>query len=64
MLVTQTVPLRRLDGRVGLMLDWIATFPEHSSGLFTWNDLQQRIIHGYRLADRNEDIVREAIGWR
>ena len=64
MLVPQTVPFRRLEGRVGLMLDWIATFPEVGSQLFTRSDLQQRIIHGYRLPDWDDDMVREAVGWR
>lgn len=64
MLIPQTVPFRRMEARVGLMLDLIATVPDHSSQLFTWTELQQRIIHGYRLPHWDEAVVREAVGWR
>lgn len=71
-LVSQNqIDLRRLHAQFrrgehphgGIMLDWLSTFPEHTSQLFSWNDLQQRIIHGYRRPDWNEDVVREAVGW-
>jgi len=63
-LLPQTVPFWRLEQRVRLMLDWVSTFSEHSSKLYTWTDLQQQIIHGLRLPGWDEGVVREAIGWR
>jgi hypothetical protein len=64
MLVPQTVPYLRLEQRVRLMIDWVTTFEEHRSQLYTWSTLQQAIIHGLRLPDWDEPIVRDAIGWR
>ena len=63
-LLPQTVPYQRRVHRVRLLLDWVATFPEHQSQLFTWTDLQQQIIHGFRLPGWDEKVVRDAIGWR
>jgi hypothetical protein len=48
--------------RIVLMVDWLATFPDHASQLFTWSDLQQRIIGGYRLSGWQEADIREALG--
>lgn len=61
--VPQTVPFSRLQIRTLLMLDWIATFPEPDSRLFRWGELQQRLIHGYRLPEWSERDVRRALGW-
>lgn len=63
-LVPQTVPYRRKEHRVRLLVDWVSTFSEHRSQLFTWTDLQQQIIHGFRLPGWDEEVVRDAIGWR
>ena len=63
-IVPQTVPLQRLDRRVHLLLDWIATSPERRSRLFAWTDLQQQIIRGFRLPGWDEETVRDAVGWR
>jgi hypothetical protein len=63
-LVPQTVPYQRKECRVRLLLDWVGMFSEHRSQLFAWTDLQQQIIHGFRLPGWDEEIVRDAIGWR
>ena len=62
-LVPQTVPFQRLEHRIRLLVDWVATFAEHQSRLFTWTVLQQQIIHGFRLPEWEEETVRNAIGW-
>lgn len=62
-LIPQTVPFRRLEVRAMLILGWVATAASHGSQLFTWGELQQRLIHGYRLSDWDERDVREALGW-
>ena len=63
-LIPQTTPYQRQERRVRLLLDWVATFSEHQSRLFAWTDLQQQIIHGFRLPGWDEETVRDAIGWR
>ena len=63
-LVPQTVPYQRKERRVRLLVDWVGTFSEHQSRLFAWTDLQQQIIHGFRLPGWDEEVVRDAIGWR
>ncbi len=45
-----------------MLIDWVATFPDHRSQLFRWHDLQQRLIGGMRLPNYNEDDVRMALG--
>jgi hypothetical protein len=45
-----------------MMLDWIATFPDHGSQLFRWHDLQQWLIQGNRLPGYSEAEVRRALG--
>ena len=62
--IPQTTPYQRMEHRVRLLLDWVATFPEHQSRLFAWTDLQQQIIHGFRLPHWDESAVRDAVGWR
>ena len=61
-LIPQTLPLRRLERRTLLMLDWIATFPQHASQLFRWSDLQQQLIHGYRLPGWREEDIHDSLG--
>jgi hypothetical protein len=57
------VPFSRLEIRSRLMLDWVSSFPDWTSRLFTWSELQQRIIHGYRLLDWEDGDVQVALGW-
>lgn len=64
MSLPQTVPYQRLERRVRLMLDWVSTFERHTSQLYTWSTLQQAIIHGFRLPNWDEALVREAVGWQ
>jgi hypothetical protein len=65
LLIPQTVPLTRLRARVVLLIDWISTFPDTRSRLFTWGDLQQWLIHGYRPPGLHwtEEDVRHALAW-
>lgn len=65
LLIPQTVPLARLRARVILLIAWITTFPDTRSRLFTWGELQQRLIHGYRPPGSGwtEADVRHALGW-
>jgi predicted nuclease of predicted toxin-antitoxin system len=63
-LVPQTTPYSRLEYRVRLLMEWVATFGERQSQLFSWTDLQQQIIHGFRLPQWDEAAVRDAVGWR
>jgi predicted nuclease of predicted toxin-antitoxin system len=62
-LIPQTVPLSRLEIRARLMLDWVTETLDRHSRLFTWAELQQRLIHGYRLPRWEEPEVRQALGW-
>ena len=64
MLIPQTVPFSRLEIRAALMLDWTTTFPDLHARLFTWSDLQQRLIQGCRLPHWTDDDVRSALGQR
>ena len=48
--------------RAAMLLDWIASLPEHRSQLFRWHDLQQRLIQGFRLPNYREDDMRVALG--
>src|SRR5688572_4593365 len=61
-LIPQTVPFSRLEIRSRLMLDWVSSFPDWTSRLFTWSERQQRIIHGYRLLDWEDGDVQVALG--
>ena len=63
MLIPQTTPFDRFVVRARLMLDWVSTFDEHQGRLFTWSNLQQQLIHGFRLSHWDEAAVRSAIGW-
>jgi hypothetical protein len=48
--------------RAAMLLDWVATFPDHRSRLFRWHDLQQHLIGGGRLPGYGEEDVRRALG--
>jgi hypothetical protein len=63
-LIPQTVPFSRLELRAALMMEWVGTMSDHESRLLTWSELQQRLIHGYRLPDWSEQDVREALARR
>jgi predicted nuclease of predicted toxin-antitoxin system len=62
-LIPQTVPFARLEIRARLMLDWVASTSAWQSRLFAWTELQQRLIHDYRMPGWHEADVREALGW-
>ncbi len=62
-LIPQTVPFMRLEIRARLVLSWVAAQNDHRSRLFSWSDLQQQLIHGYRLPGWDERDVRTAVGW-
>jgi predicted nuclease of predicted toxin-antitoxin system len=60
-----TLPYASLDCQViraAMLIDWIATFPDHRSRLFRWHDLQQHLIGGGRLPGYGEEDVRRALG--
>ena len=57
-------PAPLVELRVAMLLDWIATFPDHRSRLFRWHDVQQWLIQGNRLPDYGEADVRFALGQR
>jgi hypothetical protein len=65
-LLPQTVPLSRLIARARLLMEWVATFPDVRSRLFRWTDLQQQLVHGYRVPGSRctEQEVRHALGWQ
>jgi hypothetical protein len=65
-LVPHTLPLSRLAARLGLLVEWIGTFDDTHSRLFTWTDLQQDLIRGYRPPQTrySEHDVAHALGWR
>jgi hypothetical protein len=45
-----------------MLLDWVATFPDHRSRLFRWHDLQQHLIGGGRLPGYGKEDIRRALG--
>jgi predicted nuclease of predicted toxin-antitoxin system len=62
-LLPQVLPFARLEARVLLLLDWVAPFRDHQSRLFRWAELQQLLIHGFRLPHWEERQVRVALNW-
>lgn len=54
-------PLRRLELRAAMMLDWVAGQPDRSR-LFIWGELQQLLERGVQLPGYNQQEVREALG--
>lgn len=61
-IVPATPPLERVALRVAMMLEWIATFPDHGSIFVTWGQLQTSLEQGYRLPGYGEAEVRLALG--
>ena len=57
-LVPGTPPLERLILRIRMMLDWIATVPDHRSQLFQWGHLQDLLDRGLRLPGYTDDELR------
>ena len=58
---TRGGPLRRLELRLAMMLDWVATQPRESR-LFKWGQLQQLLERGSRLPGYSEEDVSVALG--
>ena len=52
----------RLLLRTAMLLDWRATLDEPRPDTIIWNDLQQRLIGGFRLAGYTEADVRLVLG--
>jgi hypothetical protein len=52
----------RLTLRTAMLLDWRASLEEPKPDSLIWNDLQQQLIHGLRLADYSEEDVRLVLG--
>ena len=65
-LLPQTLPFTRLRVRAGLLIEYVSTFDDQSSRLYTWSDLQARLTRGYRPPGSrySEDDVRHALGWQ
>lgn len=59
----QKPPLHVQEIRAAMMLDWIATLPDHQSQLFKWSQLQRLLDHGARLAGYTDADVHLACGW-
>ena len=54
-------PFERLVVRSAMLLDWIATSPEHPSGFFKWGHLQSLIESGYQLPGYGMDEMQLAL---
>ena len=54
--------LPRLTVRAAMLLDWIATFPDHRSRLFQWGHLQDLLDRGPRLPGYTSADLRLARG--
>jgi hypothetical protein len=52
----------RLLVRTAMMLEWRASLDEPRPDVLIWNDFQQRLIGGLRLAGYSEDDVRLVLG--
>lgn len=63
LLLPQAPPLHRRQLRAAMLLDWLGILGDYRSRLFQWNDLQRRLLDGFRLPRYSEDEVRTAIGW-
>jgi hypothetical protein len=48
--------------RAALLLDWLGTLDEYRTCLFQWNDLQQRLLDGFRVPGYSEDEIQDAVG--
>jgi hypothetical protein len=60
-ILPQTSPSRTLV-RTTLLVDWIGTFDECGSRLFTWGMLQELLEQGFRLPGYTEQDVQLALG--
>ncbi len=63
-LIPQAPPIGRRQLRAALLLDWLGTLHDHRMCLFHWNDLQQFLLGGFRLAGYTEDEIATAVGHR
>jgi len=61
-LIPQAPPVSRRQMRAAMLLDWLGTLDDYRSRLFQWNDLQQRLLGGFRLPGYTEDEVDDAVG--
>lgn len=63
-LLPQLPPLSRRVVRASMMLDWLAG-RDHHFRLFSWGDLQQDLLRGYRIpvGTYTEADARHALGW-
>ena len=57
LLIPQAAPVHRRRLRAAMLLDWLGTLDEYRSRLFQWNDLQQRLVGGFRLPGYTEEEV-------
>ena len=57
---TRIIPRRQI--RAALLLEWFGIIASDHSHLMVWNDLQQRLVRGYRIPGYTEDEVRVALG--
>ena len=62
LLIPQAAPVRRRQLRAALLLAWLGTLDEYRSRLYQWNDLQQRLLSGFRISGYTEEEVEEAVG--
>jgi len=61
-LLPQVPPLNRRQVRAAMLLDWLGVLGDYRSRLFQWNDLQQQLLAGLRLAGYTESEVDLALG--
>ena len=61
-LLLPTGPPERIAVRIAMLLDWLATFPDHRSQLFRWHELQHWLTQGNSLGGYNAADMRIALG--
>ena len=57
---TRIIPRRQI--RAALLLEWFGIVASEHSHLMVWNDLQQQLVRGYRVAGYGEEEIRIALG--
>jgi hypothetical protein len=62
MVLPRDTSTARLVLRTAMILDWRDSLNEPRPGVLIWNDLQQHLIRGLRLADYSEAEVRLVLG--
>jgi hypothetical protein len=62
LLIPQAPPVKRRELRAAMLLDWLGTLDDYRSRLFQWNDLQRRLLDGFRLPGYTEDEVGDVVG--